>query len=61
MLKKLMMEERGQGLTEYLVLLVLIAVVSIGVVNSLGKAIRGKFTTARENINREVSFDANRD
>jgi Flp pilus assembly pilin Flp len=54
-------EERGQGLTEYLVLLVLIAVVSIGVVQSLGRAIRGKLTTARENINREVTFEDRRD
>jgi len=46
----------GQGLTEYLILLVLIAVVSIGVTTTLGKTIKDKIQTARTRINSDVKF-----
>jgi Flp pilus assembly pilin Flp len=48
---------RGQGLTEYLVLLMLVAVSSIAMVAGLGKTIRGKITEARKQIDK-VSPDA---
>lgn len=42
---------RGQGLTEYLILLVLIAVISIVAVQSLGGTIKDKLQVARKHIN----------
>lgn len=41
----------GQGLTEYLILLVLISLVSIAAVKSLGSTIQRKIQMAREHIN----------
>ena len=46
--------DRGQGLTEYLILLLLIAVISIAATQSLGKTIKSKLQSARKQIN-EVS------
>ena len=42
--------ELGQGLTEYLVLLLLIAVISIGAARTLGSTIRGKLEMANRHI-----------
>jgi len=42
--------ELGQGLTEYLILLVLISLVSIAAVRSLGSTIQGKLTLVRNHI-----------
>lgn len=42
--------ERGQGLTEYLILLILISVVSITVVTQMGGAINNRFKAAKEKI-----------
>ncbi len=47
--------QSGQGLTEYLILILLIAVVSISATKSLGNLIRDKLQQARSEINREVS------
>jgi Flp pilus assembly pilin Flp len=47
---------RGQGLTEYLVLLMLVAVASIGLVAGLGKTVRGKIKEAQQHIDK-VSAD----
>ncbi|MBC7691581.1 MAG: hypothetical protein H7222_07410 [Methylotenera sp.] len=47
----LLSNQKGQSLTEYLILLVLISVVSIAGVQSLGKAIHGKLKDAKEKIN----------
>lgn len=41
----------GQGLTEYIILLVLISLVSIAAVRSLGGTIQRKIQMAREQIN----------
>ena len=49
------LDRRGQGLTEYLILVLLIAVVSISATKSLGNLIRDKLQQARAEINREVS------
>ena len=43
-------DRSGQGLTEYLILLVLIAVMSIGAVTQLGKIIRKRIDEAKEQI-----------
>ena len=53
---KLIHNSRGQGLTEYLMLIVLIAVVSIIATKSLGNTIKDKIQRARQHINSEISF-----
>jgi Flp pilus assembly pilin Flp len=55
---KILHNSSGQGLTEYIVLLILVAVASISVVNSLGKQIRGRVDAASKKIEREVSVNA---
>ena len=49
--KEMLLDRSGQGLTEYLILLILVAVVCIGGVTSLGKAIDGRLDEARKKIN----------
>ena len=43
--------ELGQGLTEYLMIMILVAVVSIVAVKSLGSTVKSKIQEAREHIN----------
>lgn len=45
-----MMNESGQGLTEYITLLLLIAVLSIGVTQTLGKRVKQKIEEASNQI-----------
>ena len=52
------LNEEGQGLTEYLILLMLVSIISIAAVRSLGSTIRSKIQVARDHINSEVSPDA---
>lgn len=47
-------DQRGQGLTEYLILVLLVAVVSIGVVRGLGGVVKDKIRMARDHIEKEV-------
>lgn len=49
----------GQGLTEYLILLVLISLVSIAAVRSLGGTIQRKLTLVRDHINKVSPEDDN--
>ena len=53
---KRMMNESGQGLTEYITLLLLIAVLSIGVTQTLGKRVKQKIEEASNQIN-SISID----
>ena len=46
--------ESGQGLSEYLILVLLIAVVSIAGVQSLGGTIKKKIKMARDHIHSDV-------
>ncbi len=46
----LLRNEQGQGLTEYLVLLILISVASITVVTQMGGVIENRFKAAKEKI-----------
>ena len=55
---KLIRNSNGQGLTEYLMLIVLIAVVSIVATKSLGNTIKEKIQHARQHINSEISFSS---
>jgi Flp pilus assembly pilin Flp len=47
----------GQGLTEYLILMVLVAVAAIGAATSLGGTIRSKIQAVRTQINSNVSIE----
>lgn len=47
----------GQGLTEYIILLMLVAIVSIGVVNTLGDTVKKKIEQAKEQINSKVTWN----
>jgi len=53
-MKKL--NESGQGLTEYLILVLLVSVVSIVAVRSLGGTIKDKIQFVRKQINEEVDL-----
>jgi pilus assembly protein Flp/PilA len=50
LLKRLWQEEEGQDLTEYALLLVLIALAAIVVMGTLGSAINNVFSTAASNL-----------
>ncbi len=52
-----MMNTSGQGLTEYITLLLLIAVLSIGVTQTLGKRVKEKIKKASEEINSGLVID----
>lgn len=43
-LKELMKDEAGQGMTEYGLIIALIAVVVVGVLGTIGQSLLGKFT-----------------
>lgn len=47
---------KGQGLTEYIILLLLIAVASITIVRSIGTTVESKLTVARDHIEKDVSI-----
>ena len=48
---------RGQSLTEYLILTMLISVVSITAARSLGSTVKRKLQVVREQINSNVSSE----
>ncbi|MDN5375130.1 MAG: Flp/Fap pilin component [Thermacetogenium sp.] len=50
MLKKIVKDERGQTLSEYGLLIALIAVVCLVVLGVLGTSIRDKFTAVKDAI-----------
>lgn len=50
------LDEKGQSLTEYITLLVLVALVSIGAVSTLGKRVKGKIARASKKISSGISF-----
>lgn len=47
---------RGQGLTEYLILMILIAIVAIGASQQLGTAIKGRIDSTKEHINAKLKM-----
>lgn len=49
--------QSGQGLTEYLVLLLLIAVISISAVKVLGGTIKDKIQMAQRHIEKDISLE----
>lgn len=48
------LDEKGQGLTEYMILLMLIALVSIVAAKNLGTTVKKKITEAEANINKNL-------
>lgn len=46
-----LLDEKGQGLSEYLILTLLIAVASIAMVKGLGQAVRERIEDAKVKIN----------
>lgn len=48
---------KGQGLTEYITLLVLVSLVAVGAATSLGKSVRQKIETARSHIHSDINFN----
>jgi len=48
---RLLRNESGQGLTEYIVLLILISIASITIVTQIGNAVEGRFRAAKVKIN----------
>jgi Flp pilus assembly pilin Flp len=48
--------ESGQGLTEYIVLLLLVCVVSITAVKTLGTRVKSKLAEASNHINSELTL-----
>ncbi len=50
------LNERGQGLTEYIMLMLLISVVSIGVTRSMGGIIKNKIKLATSAINSGIKI-----
>ena len=51
MINKLMKSQRGQGMTEYVIILVAIAVVCIAIAVQFGGQIKGLFETADAELN----------
>ena len=47
----------GQALTEYLILVLLISIVSISVVKSIGSTLQMKLRVTRDRILKEVAVD----
>jgi Flp pilus assembly pilin Flp len=52
---KIVHNQRGQGLTEYIVLLMLVSVISISAVSLLGRTVKGKIEEANKAINSKVT------
>lgn len=47
---------KGQGLTEYIILLLLISVACITIVRSIGVTVHTKLEVARDHINKDISI-----
>lgn len=53
----LISNNRGQGLTEYISLLLLVAILSIAAAKSLGGTIKSKIETAQRHIRSDLSLE----
>jgi Flp pilus assembly pilin Flp len=52
------MDQQGQALTEYITLLVLVALVAVGAAQTLGRTVKSKIQTARDHINSDINFES---
>lgn len=48
------MNQSGQGLTEYIILLMLVSIISIAVVKQFGGTVKDKFSQAEAQVKSEV-------
>jgi len=55
--ESILRNQTGQGLTEYLVLLLLIAVISISAVKVLGGTIKDKIQLAQRHIEKDITLE----
>ena len=51
---RIIKNQSGQGLTEYITILVLVSLVAVGATASLGKTVKNKIKTANERIKTQV-------
>lgn len=58
LMKRLWHEDEGQDLTEYALLLVLIALVAIVAMKTFGSAVSSTFSIASANLKRATSYGA---
>ena len=54
-MKKFLMNEEGQGMVEYGLIIALVAVVVIGAISLLSGGIKNTFTKATNNLNKPAS------
>ena len=54
---KMLKNQKGQGMTEYLILVALISIVSIGIVKGFGNVIRDKYNNMTTQINNTVTTE----
>ena len=52
-----MRDRRGQGLTEYITLLLLVSVFSIAAAQSLGKKVKAKIKLASDHISSDITLN----
>ncbi|MDR3607348.1 MAG: Flp family type IVb pilin [Oligoflexia bacterium] len=52
-----LLDQKGQALTEYIALVLLIAVVSIAATKALGGTVKMKLQEARDHINSDITID----
>ena len=55
--KSLILDQKGQGLTEYITFLLLISICSIAAAQTLGKTVKSKIEEANRHINSGISLD----
>lgn len=53
-IRKMLRRERGQGMTEYIIIVALIAIAAIGIVTVFGNNIRALFTASSKAITGET-------
>jgi Flp pilus assembly pilin Flp len=51
------LNEDGQGLTEYLILLFLISIICIATAKTLGETVKTKLQTARRHIHQDITLN----
>lgn len=56
-MSKFKLNQNGQGLTEYITLLVLVSLVAVGAAKTLGTTIQKKIKKAREHIHQDITFE----
>jgi len=56
---KLHLNESGQGLTEYLILILLIALTSVAAARTIGTRVKSKLQEAANHINSDITIGGN--